>query len=80
MTNEFKYYGGAKKPFDELSPTELKESQLRIHNAVRKRAWAVGSPVYYGKNGLIIAEYESGKKMVIEEVNGELVETREYAE
>jgi len=73
-------YGGAKKPFEELNASELAEVQAEFRKEVRERAWSVGSPVYYGLKGLVIAEYENGKKMVVEEVNGELVETREYEE
>ena len=79
-TDSSRNSGGAKKPFDQLTPLELEEVQRDFRNEVRQRAWSVGSPVYYGEKGLLIAEYESGKKMVVEEVNGALVETREYAE
>jgi hypothetical protein len=71
-------YGSAKKPFTQLDSEELAEVNKELAQKIRKRAWAVGSPVYYSKDGLLIAEYESGKKMIIEEVDGQLVETREY--
>ena len=71
-------YGEAKKPFDELNAEELKEVQDRVQKEIRQRAWSVSSPVYYSIKGVIIAEYEDGKKMVVEEVNGAAVETREY--
>jgi len=77
-SSDFIQYGKAVKPFDQLSKGEMEESQLRIHNKVRERAWAVGSPVYYSINGLMIAEYEDGRKMVVEEMNGELMETKKY--
>ena len=68
------------KFFTGLNATELELFQEQFQKDVRQRAWANGSPVYYGIKGLIIAEYENGKKMVVEEVNSELVETREYEE
>lgn len=71
-------YGSAKKPFTQLNSEELAEANSELAKKVRQRAWAVGSPVYYSRNGLLIAEYQSGKKMIIEEVDGQLVETREY--
>lgn len=71
-------YGHAKKPFDQLSATELAEVNKRLGKKIRERAWAVGSPIYYGLNGYLIAEYKGGKKMVVEEVNGQLIETSEY--
>ena len=71
-------YGHAQKPFDQLNPNELADVNQRLHKKVRERAWAVGSPVYYGENGYLIAEYANGKKMIIEEIDGQLIETREY--
>jgi hypothetical protein len=77
-TNQFIQYGHAKKPFEQLNAEELAEMNKRLDKKIRDRAWAVGSPIYYGMNGLVIAEYEDGKKMIIEEVNGQMVETKEY--
>lgn len=71
-------YGHAKKPFDELNAEELAEVNARVDKKIRERAWAVGSPVYYGIGDLLIAEYSDGRKMVVEEVHGELIETHEY--
>jgi hypothetical protein len=77
-TNQFIQYGHAKKPFEQLNAEELAEVNKRLDKKIRERAWAVGSPVYYGMNGLVIAEYQDGRKMVVEEVNGQMVETRAY--
>ena len=71
-------YGRAKKPFYELTPEELAEVHERLAKEIRERAWAVGSPVYYGIDDLLIAEYSDGRKMIVEEVDGEVRETREY--
>jgi len=71
-------YGHAKKPFEQLNTEELAEVNKRLDIKIRERAWAVGSPVYYGVNGFIIAEYQDGRKMIVEEVNGQLIETKEY--
>jgi hypothetical protein len=71
-------YGRAEKPFDELTAEELAEVDTRLDKEIRERAWAVGSPVYYGIGDLLIAEYWDGRKMILEEVNGEVIETREY--
>ncbi len=71
-------YGHAKKPFEQLNPVELTEINERLDRKIRERAWAVGSPVYYGLNGFLIAEYKEGKKMIVEEIDGQLIETREY--
>jgi hypothetical protein len=77
-TDHLIQYGRAKKPFTELTPEELAEVHARLDKEIRERAWAVGSPVYYGVGDLLIAEYWDGRKMILEEVNGELTETREY--
>ena len=71
-------YGHAKKPFDELNAEELAEVHERLKKKIRERAWTVGSPVYYDIGDVLIAEYWDGRKMIVEEVNGELIETREY--
>jgi hypothetical protein len=77
-TNQLIQYGHAKKPFEQLNAEELAEVNERLDKKIRERAWAVGSPVYYGVKGLVIAEYQDGRKMIIEEVNGQMVETKEY--
>jgi hypothetical protein len=77
-TSRLIQYGHAKKPFEQLNAEELAEVNNRLDKKIRERAWAVGSPVYYGLNGLVIAEYQDGRKMVVEEVNGQMVETGEY--
>jgi hypothetical protein len=71
-------YGHAQKPFEQLNVRELAEVNSRLDKKIRERAWAAGSPVYYGENGYLIAEYEGGKRMIVEEVNGQLIKTREY--
>lgn len=71
-------YGNAKKPFHLLTKEEVAEVHAELGKKIRERAWAVGSPIYYGIKGLIIAEYEGGRKMVMEKVDGLLIETREY--
>lgn len=71
-------YGHAQKPFEQLNAQELAEVNERLQKKIRERAWAVGSPVYFGIDDLVIAEYADGRKMVVEDVNGQLIETREY--
>jgi len=76
--NHLVQFGHAQKPFDQLNSIELADVNSRLHKKIRERAWAAGSPVYYGENGYLIAEYAGGKKMILEEINGQLLETREY--
>jgi hypothetical protein len=77
-TDQFIQYGHAKKPFQQLNADERAEVNNRLAKKIRERAWAVGSPVYYGVKGLVIAEYQDGRKMIVEEVNGQMVEIKEY--
>jgi len=76
--NHLIQYGHAKKPFDQLSSVELADVNKRLQKKIRDRAWAVGSPVYYGEGGFLIAEYADGRRMLVEEIDGQLIETREY--
>ena len=76
--NNLVQYGHAQKPFDQLTSVELADVNNRLQKKIRERAWAVGSPIYYGEGSNIIAEYADGKKMIVEEINGQLIETREY--
>jgi len=55
--NHLIQYGHAKKPFDQLNSIELADVNKRLQKKIRDRAWAVGSPVYYGEAGYLIAEY-----------------------
>lgn len=63
-------YGKAPKHLWEFTEDDLKKATDEIYHKVRKRAWAGGSPVYYKIGKLFIAEYENGKKMVVESING----------
>lgn len=76
--NHLIQYGHAQKPFDQLSTIELADVNKRLQKKIRERAWAVGSPIFYGEEGYLIAEYADGKKMIVEEIDGQLIETREY--
>jgi hypothetical protein len=58
--------GRAEKVFSDMSEEELAKAHSDISNEVRRKAFSLGLPVYYGKNGLVIAEYSDGRKFVIE--------------
>lgn len=69
-------YGGATKPSYLMTPEEYKEAAQRVVNRAKEKAFSRGLPIYYGVNGLVIAEFADKKKFVVE--NRELV--RPYLE
>lgn len=70
-------YGEAKKPLSEFTEEDFQNAADNVYWFVRKRAWAAGSPVYYSEDGKIVAEYESGRKMEVDIINGLVVEKGE---
>lgn len=70
-------YGKAKKPVSEFTEEDFQKAADNIYWLVRKRAWAAGLPVYYSEGGKLVAEYESGRKMEVDVINGQPVEKGE---
>jgi hypothetical protein len=66
------------KPVPELTAEQLQQSFKKMGRKIRELAWAVGSPVYYAIGDLLIAEYEEGRRMIVEEVDGVMKETGKY--
>jgi hypothetical protein len=64
-------YGGAAKPAYLMTPEEYKEAAQRVVNRAKEKAFSRGLPIYYGVNGLVIAEFSDGRKFEVE--NRELV-------
>jgi hypothetical protein len=62
-----KTYGGSKKSAADMTDEEFKEAAQKSMERVRYNAFSHGSPIYYGKNGKIIAEYADGRKEVVKE-------------
>ena len=73
-------YGEAKKPLSEFTEEDFQNAAENVYWFVRKRAWAAGLPVYYGEGGKIVAEYESGRKMEVDIINGQVIEKGELRE
>jgi hypothetical protein len=59
-------HGHAEKVFTEMTEEELDKAHAEIGKQVRKKAFDLGLPIYYGEKGLVIAEFSDGRKFVIE--------------
>jgi hypothetical protein len=59
-------YGGAAKPSYLMTPEEYKEAAQRVVNRAKEKAFSRGLPIYYDKNGVVIAEFADGRKFVVE--------------
>ena len=59
-------YGGAKTPYHEMSDAEKKEVAVQIVERAKEKAFSRGLPIYYSKNGLVIAELADGRRFVVE--------------
>ena len=66
--------GEGQKIFTEMTKAESKKVATEIAETEKRKAFDLGLPIYYGKEGLVIAEYSDGRKFVIEN----LQVTREY--
>lgn len=58
--------GHADKVFSDMTSEELEKAHTNIGSKASKKAFDLGLPIYYGENGLVIAEYSDGRKFVIE--------------
>lgn len=54
-------YGGAKKFIAEMDATELETARKSIIRRAREKAFSKGLPVYYRKNGSLVAEFPDGR-------------------
>jgi hypothetical protein len=58
-------YGGAKKSTFDMSSEELEQAAQSILRRAKEKAFSKGLPIYFGKDGKLMAEYPDGH---IEEV------------
>jgi len=61
----FLRYGGAKKSSFDMTPEEFEEASQSILRRAKEKAFSKGRPIYFGQNGVVMAEYPDGR---IEEV------------
>ena len=58
-------YGGAKKSTFDMTPDELEQAAQSILRRAKEKAFSKGLPIYFGRDGKVMAEYPDGH---IEEV------------
>lgn len=58
-------YGGAEKSVFDMTPEEFKKASESIVRRAREKAFSKGLPIYYGKNGKVVAEYANGHTEIV---------------
>jgi len=58
-------YGGAKKSTFEMSQEELEQAAQSILRRVKEKAFSKGLPIYFSKDGKVMAEYADGRIEVV---------------
>ena len=54
-------YGGAKKFIAQMDAEELEAARQSIMRRAREKAFSKGLPVYYGQDGVLVAEFPDGR-------------------
>jgi hypothetical protein len=60
-------YGGAKKSVFDMNPEELEQAAQSILRRAKEQAFSKGLPIYFGKDGKVMAEYPDGRIEVVKE-------------
>jgi hypothetical protein len=58
-------YGGAKKSTFDMSSEELEQAAQSILRRAKEKAFSKGLPIYFGKDGKVMAEYADGRIEVV---------------
>jgi hypothetical protein len=58
-------YGGAEKSSFDMTAEEFKIASVSILNRAKEKAFSKGLPIYYGRNGDVIAEYADGHTEIV---------------
>jgi hypothetical protein len=58
-------YGGAKKSTFDMSFEELEQAAQSILRRAKEKAFSKGQPIYYSKDGKVMAEYADGRIEVV---------------
>jgi len=58
-------YGGAEKSSFDMTLEEFNIAAKSILRRAKEKAFYKGLPVYYGKNGKVIAEYADGHTEIV---------------
>ena len=62
----FLNYGGARKFISDMDVSELNNVKDSILRRAKEKAFSKGLPIYYNRNGKLMAEYYDGKILIIE--------------
>jgi hypothetical protein len=58
-------YGGAKKSTFDMNEEELKEAAQSMLRKARETSFSKGLPIYFSREGKVMAEYPDGRIEVI---------------
>ena len=58
-------YGGAKKSAFEMNDEELEQAARSILRRAKESAFSKGLPIYFSKDGKVMAEYSDGRIEVV---------------
>jgi|GEM_PF-840730 hypothetical protein len=60
ITPNYLRYGGAKKSTFEMTGEELAQAAKNILRRAREKAFSKGLPIYFTRDGILMAEYPDG--------------------
>ncbi len=58
-------YGGAKKSTFDMNQEELEQAAQSILRRAKEKAFSKGLPIYFSKDGELMAEYADGRIEVV---------------
>ena len=67
----FLRYGGARKSTFEMTAEEFEEAANSILRRAKEKAFSKGLPIYFGKDGRVMAEYPDGHIEIVKKAFGE---------
>lgn len=59
-------YGGAKKFVADMTPEEFEIARKSIVRRAREKAFSKGIPIYYSRQGKLLAEHPDGKIVIVQ--------------
>jgi len=60
-TPNYLRYGGAKKSTFEMTGEELAQAAKNILRRAKEKAFSKGLPIYFTRDGVLLAEYPDGR-------------------
>jgi hypothetical protein len=65
ITPNYLRYGGAKKSTFDMNQKELEQAAQSILRRAKEKSFSKGLPIYFSKNGKLMAEYPDGHIEVV---------------